>query len=297
MGSSATWSPLLAIVLAVPLVAHCDPSQLPRPDTPPDGKPAPLIENSIVSNADQEQGRQPRMIAFRTTDGMVLPVRVWDQAEPDCAGASGQSPRIVITVHGMNDRAAVFDEIAGVWSGEHCFRVYAYDQRGFGRTTNPDELWPGTDRLVEDLIDFVRVTDAANPGRPITLVGESMGAAVVLLALSRHRLPATVDGVVLIAPAVIPRDALGTVVGSGALGPLLRGTAWLGAHLTPALRLGGESSVRDLSADHCATEAMLTDPTYRAKVRLDALWGLFDIMDEAVTAAADVDRPMSTARC
>ena len=74
------------------------------------------------------------------------------------------------------------------------------------RIDYPDEVWPGTDLLIADLSDFVRVIHAANPGRPITLVGESMGAAVVLLVLSRHRLPAVINGVVLIAPAVIPNE-------------------------------------------------------------------------------------------
>jgi len=37
---------------------------------------------------------------------------------------------------------------------------------------------------------------------------------------------------------------------------------------------------------------MLADPAYRPTVRLDALWGLVDIMDEAATAATDVDRPV-----
>jgi alpha-beta hydrolase superfamily lysophospholipase len=292
MGFSATWSRLLAIVLAVPLIALCIPSQLPRPDTSPDGGPAALIGNDAVSTADDEQGGGRRAMVFRTGDGSVLPVRVWNGADPDCAKAPETPPRIVVAMHGMNDRAAAFDEIAEAWSVESCFRIYAYDQRGFGRTVNPDELWPGTDLQVEDLVDPVGVILAANQRRPITVVGESMGAAVVLLALSRHRLPTAIDGTELIAPAAIPHDALGSVVGIDALGPVLRGTAWLGAHMAPALRLGGESRIRDLSADHCATEAMLADPEYRPKVRLDALWGLVDIMDEAAAAAPDVDRPV-----
>lgn len=213
MGFSATWSRLLAIVFAVQLIALRGPSQLPRPDTPQDGGPAALIGNDAVSSADNKQGGARRAMVFRSGEGSVLPVRAWNGADPDCAKAPETPPRIVVAVHGMNDRAAAFDEIAEAWSFENCRRIYAYDQRGFGRTVNPDELWPGTDLQVEDLVDPVGVILAANQRRPITVVGESMGAAVVLLAPSRHRLPTAVDGAelivhgtedTLVAPQVVP---------------------------------------------------------------------------------------------
>src|SRR3546814_18359933 len=62
-------------------------------------------------------------------------------------------------------------------------------------------LWPGTEAFVSDLREVVSLVGEAHPGSPIFLLGESMGAAVAMVAMALPDAPA-VDGLILVAPAV-----------------------------------------------------------------------------------------------
>jgi alpha-beta hydrolase superfamily lysophospholipase len=78
--------------------------------------------------------------------------------------------------------------------------VYAYDQRGFGGNPQPG-IWPGSDTLLTDLRDIATQLRERHPGLPLTVVGESMGGAVVLVAASEAPGLAA-DQLILKAPAV-----------------------------------------------------------------------------------------------
>lgn len=124
--------------------------------------------------------------------GQVLPLRTW---------ASPTTPRgIVIGVHGFNDYSAAFEPLAQQLVPNLQVTFYAYDHRSFG--ANPGRgHWPGSQILVQDLIEVVYNIKLMHPTLPITLVGESMGAALVHMAIAQsgHTLA---DQVVLQAPAV-----------------------------------------------------------------------------------------------
>jgi acylglycerol lipase len=78
--------------------------------------------------------------------------------------------------------------------------VYAYDQQGFG--ANPQAgIWPGSPALLADLRHITSLLRKRHPGLPLTVVGESMGGAVVLVASSE--VPGLdADQLILKAPAV-----------------------------------------------------------------------------------------------
>ena len=78
--------------------------------------------------------------------------------------------------------------------------VEAYDQSGFGARPNRG-LWPGADVLAEEARERVRELRRQYPGVPVYVLGESMGAAVAVVALTGPQAP-TVDGLILSAPAV-----------------------------------------------------------------------------------------------
>jgi pimeloyl-ACP methyl ester carboxylesterase len=78
--------------------------------------------------------------------------------------------------------------------------VVAYDRRGFGETA-------ATAEPHSDVDDLIAVLDATTDGRPVCLVGNSMGGRVALdLAL---RAPDRVAGLVLLAPAVSGAPEIG----------------------------------------------------------------------------------------
>ena len=95
---------------------------------------------------------------------------------------------------------------AGGFLTERGVASYAYDQRGFGGA--PDHgMWPGTETLVADLGTAVKVIRKRHPGIPLFLLGESMGGAVILVAMAGTD-PPDVDGVILSAPAVWGRSTM-----------------------------------------------------------------------------------------
>jgi len=90
---------------------------------PANGQLLALIGHDTVAPEARKQEGASRAMSFRTNDGFVLPVRVWNAADRGCARASESPQHIVVVVHGMNGRAAAFEDIADAWGGEDCFRV------------------------------------------------------------------------------------------------------------------------------------------------------------------------------
>jgi lysophospholipase len=122
----------------------------------------------------------------------------------------------IVIVHGYGERIEKFMEMAWDFS-KAGFDVFAFDQRGFGRSTrlNPE----GKDSIyVDHFEDYVKdleqfLTEVVRPDgkKPIFLFAHSMGGLVVTMFL--HKRPDLVDGAVLSAPMLsidlkgVPRPA------------------------------------------------------------------------------------------
>jgi len=128
---------------------------------------------------------------FDLPGGDSLAARVWATPTPR---------HIVLGVHGFNDYSKAFDPLAQHLSAELGATVYAYDQRGFGANPEPG-VWPGAEMLLADLRHIAERLRQRYPGLPLTVVGESMGGALVWVAAVES--PGLVaDQIVLKAPAV-----------------------------------------------------------------------------------------------
>ena len=201
-----------------------------------------------------------------------LPRRAWLPEVPPRA--------VILAVHGFNDYSNAFTEF-GEFAAEHGIAVHAYDQRGFG--ANPAAgLWPGTPALVEDLeLERARIAKL-HPDRPVYILGESMGAAVVMAAVTRG---AALDaaGFILTAPAVWGGDQLN---------PLYRATLWVVSRLAPGLKLTGRSLGVMASDNIDALRALSADPLFIKETRIDAIAGLVQLMDTAYATADAVPGPV-----
>jgi len=196
-------------------------------------------------------------------DGYPLPLRRWG----DPTGARG----LALALHGFNDYGHAFAGL-GDYLAEQGLLVYAIDQRGFGAARHRGR-WAGEERLIEDLLILIRLLRAGHPQLPLTLIGESMGGAVLLAA--SQRLPA-VQGMVLIAPAVWDRDSMPR---------LQRIVLSAAAHTVPGLELTGRGlGIRPTDNDPF-WRAYSTDPLVIKATRVDALWGVANLMDQATRAA------------
>ena len=211
--------------------------------------------------------------AFVDADGGHLPLRVW---LPD-----GEPKAVMVALHGMNDYRAFFD-IPGPKLAAAGIAVYAYDQRGFGAAPGPGG-WFGEAAMQDDFFAMLRLVARRHPGKKLFALGESMGGAVVMTALTRPQadLP-TLAGVVLVAPAVWSRDTM----------PWYQSAAlWIGSHTVPWMTLTG-SGLHITATDNIEVlRKMSRDPLVIKGTRIGSIKGLCDLMDDAMTAAPNLSTP------
>jgi len=205
-----------------------------------------------------------------TSDGVALPLRRWQPA--------GTPRGIVVALHGFNDYGNAFADIGG-YLAAHGLAVLAYDQRGFGAAPEPG-IWAGTETLIADFRDVLTAVRSAYPGVPVHALGESMGGGVLLAAWAEA--PFAADSVVLVAPAVWGRATM-PVYQTAAL--------WFSVHTTPWLRVSGRGLQRHPSDNIDMLRALGRDPLVIKETRVDAVWGITNLMDAALAGAPRFDAP------
>ncbi len=205
------------------------------------------------------------------SDGTVLPVRSW---LPE-----GKPEAVVIALHGFNDYSRAF-ESTGEYFSENGVILYAYDQRGFGMTPYTG-IWANQANLIDDLKQAVRQARRRHPNVPLYILGESMGGAVAVVALTEPGFP-EVDGLILVAPAVW---------GEETMSPLYRSVLWIGAHTLPAYTVTGEGLQIVASNNYPMLLRLSKDPLIIKETRLDAIYGLVHLMDAAYDRVPQLRTP------
>lgn len=202
--------------------------------------------------------------SFITADAAMLPLSRWAVAQPKA---------VMIALHGFNDYRNFFANTAQYLQTQQIYS-YAYDQRGFGASANPG-LWAGSDTYARDLFDFTQLIHSQHPDTPIYLLGESMGGAIVIDTMSRLEKP-TVKGVILSAPAVWGRQSM----------PWYQTTLlWTLSHTVPWITLTGKGLEIMPSDNIEMLRALGRDPLVIKETRVDAIYGLTNLMDTALGSA------------
>jgi len=221
--------------------------------------------------------------AFIASDGTRLPLRKWLP--------KGEVKAVVLALHGFNDYSNGFESPAKLWAARG-IATYAYDQRGFGGAPGRG-LWPGEGRLALDAVVASRILRRIYPGRKLVLLGESMGGAVALLAATGtmtgiipgpEGMPvADADAIVLSAPAVWGRATMDL---------LPRLALFAGVRLFPDMTLTGRGLQIKASDNLPMLRALAQDPMVLKGARIDTMYGLVDLMDDALAAAPRLSRPL-----
>jgi acylglycerol lipase len=209
---------------------------------------------------------------FIAGDGAILPLRTWLPGDKP-------STAVIIAVHGFNDYSNFFAS-PGTYLSRHGIACYAYDQRGFGGAPGHG-LWSGAEAYTNDLSSFVKEVRTRHPGVPLYVLGESMGGAVTIVAMTGNNAP-TVDGIILVAPAVWGRETM----------PWYQ--RWLlavASHTLPWKQLTGKGLQRSASDNKEMLRALGRDPLFIKGTRIDALYGLTNLMDEALARAEKLQMP------
>lgn len=212
---------------------------------------------------------QPQVIpgSIIARDGRLIPLTAWTADKPRA---------ILVAAHGINDYGN-FIAMPAAWLRDQGISTYAIDQRSFGDSSRAG-IWPGSRALVDDLDDSIRALRAAHPGVPLYVLGESMGGAVALVWAEEAE-PGEADGLVLVAPAVW---------GWQALNPFYKAVLWLTARVRPSMTLTGRGLKIWPSDNIDMLRAYARDPYVLKATRVDAIYGLVTLMDEAYSAAPNV---------
>ena len=97
----------------------------------------------------------------------------------------GEPRAVVVLAHGASEHGGRY-----AWTGEQLagrgYALYAIDHRGHGRSAGDRAVIDRMRNAVEDLHTLVERAQGANPGRPLVLLGHSMGGAVALAYTAEH---------------------------------------------------------------------------------------------------------------
>ena len=209
-------------------------------------------------------------------DGTALPLRVWLP--------KGEVTAMVLAVHGFNDYSNAFEGPARALAA-HGIATYAYDQRGFGAAPLHGR-WPGRWQLADDLAAASRLVRARHPDRKLYVMGESMGAAVAIVAMTGETATPRpdADGLILVAPAVWGRQTMGA---------LERGALAVSVRLLPGLTVSGRGIIKITPSDNNEMlRGLSRDPLVIKSTRIDTIYGLVDLMDAAFASSNRLDMPL-----
>ncbi|MEE8517109.1 MAG: lysophospholipase [Alphaproteobacteria bacterium] len=252
MRSKTGFALVLALVLVLSLAGACAPKLAPPGSSPT----RPMLTDG----------------AYVAADGTKLEMRM--------TRPQGKARAVVVAVHGFNDYSNAFTEAAEFWSKRGII-VYAYDQRGFGTSLHRG-MWPGMAALRHDLKAIAGLVARRHPGLPLYLVGVSMGGAVVMVTLAEDAVPEA-HGAILVAPAVW---------GWRHLGLIPRISLRIASHTMPWLRFTGQGLGIKPSDNIEMLRRLSRDRRVIKKTRVDAIYGLVNLMSAAYAAAAKLKGPV-----
>jgi alpha-beta hydrolase superfamily lysophospholipase len=186
---------------------------------------------------------------------------------------------VIVALHGMNDYGQFIEGAAKHWQARG-ITTYAFDQRGFGRTEG-NGRWPGHAVMAEDVRTFIALVRARHSNARVLLLGESMGGAAAMVAAAGRAEPIA-DGLILVSPALWGWSNLDVVK---------RSALWIMMQIAPGSRLSGRGLDIRPSDNENMLIALGRDPYVIKATRIDAVYGLVDLMEAAWHAAPAIRLP------
>lgn len=182
---------------------------------------------------------------FRGYQGVELYEQRW---LPD----SGTPRAALALVHGFGEHSGRYSNVVNrlVPAG---YAIYALDTRGHGRSPGQRGYVTRWTEFREDVGAFVRLVGEREAGRPLFLMGHSMGGLTVLEYASQH--PEGLRGVV----------ASGPVLGQPGISPALLALARVLSRVAPRFSLDTGLDVTAISRDPAVVEAYRKDPLVHGK--------------------------------
>lgn len=209
---------------------------------------------------------------FEGNRGLQFFENVW---RPD-----GVCNAVLVIVHGFTEHSGRYAHVANKLNS-NAMAVYAMDLRGHGRSEG-DRIWVDSfDEYLDDVAFYIERVRRREPGKPIVLLGHSLGGTMAVLLVAQRQLDA--DGLVLSAPALSIGEAVF---------PILRRLAALVARVMPRLRLVRLGAGR-LSRDADNVTRFRADPLVcHGRIPIRTAAEILRAVQRAAAAAAAVRMPL-----
>ncbi len=177
---------------------------------------------------------------FKSADGLDLYYQAW---RPD------QAPKAVLAVvHGYGEHSGRYLYPVQYFVPRG-YALYAFDQRGHGRSPGPRGHVNRWDEYLLDVREFLKLVRPAQSECPLFLLGHSMGGLLVLMYAIHH-----------------PQDIKAVLASSPMLGLAVKAPGWkvvLGrvlSSLLPALPMANDLPAAALSHEPAVVQAYDSDP-------------------------------------
>lgn len=176
---------------------------------------------------------------FLGTGDLKLFYQTW---QPDQAARA-----VLVIVHGLGEHGGRYMNLVNhlVPKG---FAIYAFDQRGYGRSPGKKGFINSWSEYREDVRTFVELVREQEGERPFFIMGHSMGGCVTCDYVLHY--PDGLSGVILSAPAVGTLDIPKV---QAALSPVL-------SSITPSLAVPTNLDATAVSRDTAVVDAYKNDP-------------------------------------
>lgn len=128
----------------------------------------------------------------------VAEYRIDESPRPVVMGWNAENPTaFLIAVHGFGLHKGAFEQFALAIKDRNV-STYSLDVRGFGGWANKQKHVLSFADTAADISALIKSIRREHPGKPIFLIGESMGGAIALDYSAQH--PGAVDGVISSVP-------------------------------------------------------------------------------------------------
>ena len=158
----------------------------------------------------------------------------------------------VVNLHGLGDHSGLYVALVEHLVA-HGFAVHAFDQRGHGRSTGQRAYLDSWTDYREDLDTFLRNVRAGASGRPVFLIGNSLGGLVALEYALLHA--GGFRGIIAVSPPL----------GRVGVPPVLMALGRVMSRVWPRFSLEAHMDLGNLSRDSQAAAELLADPLFHRK--------------------------------
>ncbi len=209
---------------------------------------------------------------WETGDGIDIYARGWEPEK--------KTKGVVCLVHGLGEHIARYEHVAAALTAAG-YVLFAYDQRGHGKSAGPRGHTPTYETLMDDIAALLAQAEARYPGLPRFLYGHSMGGNEAINFVLRRK--PKLDGVIATGPWL--KLAFEPPAMQVTLGRMMNGIA-------PGFTQNSKLDAAGLTHDLKVVDAYAIDPLVHDKISARLFVEIYESGNWALAHAADFSTPL-----